>query len=450
MKETSSLLTGNVTKSLCLFTLPILLTLLLQVMYGAADMAIVGHFSDVPNASAVTTGSMVMMLLTNACTGLATGVTILIGRKIGEGNRKELGTIIFNAALFFLLLSLTVMGCGLFFETQIISLMNCPQNALLETHAYMHICFLGIPMIFAYNILGSIFRGFGDAKTPMIAVSIACVLNILIDIVLVAGFHMGAQGAAIATVSGQGISVILSLVIARKKGSLQFTMAKEERHYQSAYLSQCLKLGIPLAIQSTITNFSFLAITMVANQFGTVFSVAVGVAEKSVGIIMLLPIAFVQSLSVFVAQNAGANQYDRAKKGVHISLIISSIFGLIMAYVAFFHGDILTMLFNKDPEVVSACAVYLKSYAIDTLLVPFLFCLTGYFNGLGETTFTMIKSLLGALLLRIPLPFLFGIVEPFSIFLVGLSIPIGSLFEIILCIGFYVYYSKKQKKQFLS
>ncbi len=445
MKQPTSLLTGSVTKSLFQFTFPILCTLLLQVMYGAADLGIVGQFSTVPNASGVTTGSMVMMLLTNACGGLATGVTILIGQKIGAEKRQELGTIVYNAILFFFLLSCSVMVGGLLFRDAIVQLMNTPSDAIRETTQYLTVCFMGIPMIFAYNVLGSIFRGFGDSKTPMIAVSIACVCNIVIDLILVAGFGMGAQGAAIATVTAQAISVVLCIAIARKNQTLQFTMTKGERVVVSDYLRHYIKLGTPLAIQSVVTNFSFLAITMVVNQFGSVNSVAVGAAEKNVCLIMLLPIAFSQSLSVFVAQNAGAGQFSRAKQGMYAGMSVSFIFGLMMAYFTFFHGELLAMLFNRDPAVVAATAIYLKAYAIDTLLVPILFCMTGYFNGFGETTFTMVKSILGALLLRIPLPFVFGAMEPFSLFRIGLSIPIGSMFEIVLCIGFYIYFNRKQK-----
>ncbi|MFI3175841.1 MAG: MATE family efflux transporter [Bacillota bacterium] len=190
----------------------------------------------------------------------------------------------------------------------------------------------------------------------------------------------------------------------------------------------------------------FLAITMVVNQFGSVNSVAVGAAEKTVCLIMLLPIAFMQSLSVFVAQNVGAGQIGRGKQGLYFSLAISFAFGLMMAYIAYFHGAWLAMVFTKDPAVISATAIYLKAYAFDTLLVPFLFCLTGYFNGFGATTFTMVKSILGAMLFRIPLPFLFGAMEPFSLFRIGLSIPIGSVFEIILCLAFYVHFNGKQKR----
>lgn len=386
-----------------------------------------------------------MMLVTNACTGLATGVTILIGQKIGEQKRQELGTIVYNAILLFVLLSCVVMAGGVLFCDTVVAWMNTPADAITQTTQYLTVCFFGIPMIFAYNVLGSIFRGFGDSKTPMIAVAIACALNILIDLILVVGFGMGAQGAAIATVSAQAISVILCLVIAHKNQMLQFTMTKAERVLRPYYVRRYIKLGLPLAIQSVVTNFSFLAITMVVNQFGSVYSVAVGVAEKNVCLIMLLPIAFMQSLSVFVAQNAGAGQLARAKNGLHISLAISFGVSVVMAYFAFFHGDLLATLFNRDPQVVTAAAIYLKTYAIDTLLVPILFCLTGYFNGFGATTFTMVKSILGAVLLRIPLPFLFGAMEPFSLFRIGLSIPIGSVFEILVCIAFYIHFNRKIK-----
>ena len=446
MNNENKLTEGKITSSLIKFTIPILGAMLLQTMYGSADLIIVGHFSDIPNASGVTTGSQLMMLLTNLCVGLATGATVLVGQKIGAKKNKEIGTIIYNTIILFMGIALAMMVGALIFQNQLVGIMNTPLNAIEETTMYLRICFMGIPMIFAYNILGSIFRGLGDSKTPLIAAIIACIINIVVDIVLVAGFKMGAAGAAIATVLAQAISVVLSIYLVRKKGTLNIWPNKEERIVKISYIKKTIKLGIPIAIQSVITNFSFLAITMIVNQQGVVYSVAVGVSEKITGIIMLIPLAFMQSLSVFVAQNYGAKKHKRSKEGMKVALVISFIFGAIMAYVAFFHGEILAMIFNKEVDVLDATKIYLKAYALDTILVPFLFCFTGYFNGCGQTFFVMVQSILGSLLLRIPLPFIFGTVEPFSLLLVGLSIPIGTIFQIILCIGYYIWNEKRSKK----
>ncbi len=438
------LITENVKGALLKFTFPIICALLLQMMYSAADLMIVGQFSNVANASGVTTGSQVMTLITNFCIGLATGVTILIGQKVGQNQKKDIGSIIVNASFVFLLISVVMMVVLLFAMDAIIAIMNTPEEAIVATRQYLTVCFMGIPMIFAYNVLGSIFRGLGDSVTSLIAVAIACFINIAVDLVLVVGFDMGAMGAGIATVSAQAVSVVLAIIIYKIRGVGQFSLKKENVKISGDIIKKFTLLGIPVAIQSVINNFSFLAITMVVNNFGTVNSVAVGFSEKITGIIMLIPIAFMQSISVFVAQNHAAGEHARVQRGLKVSLIISCAYGIVMGYFAFFHGDILAMIFNSDAEVILATSTYLKAYAIDAVLVPFLFCLSGYFNGLGKTSFVMVKALAGALLLRIPLPFIFGTIEPFSLLLIGLSIPIGTIFEILL-IGIYCLYLKKKK-----
>ena len=420
--------------------------MLLQTLYGSADLIIVGHFSDIPNASGVSTGSQLMMLLTNLCVGLATGATVLIGQKIGAKKSKEVGSIVYNTTILFMAIALIVMVGALIFQSNLIDIMNTPSNAIKETNTYLRICFIGIPMIFAYNILGSIFRGVGDSKTPLIAAIIACIINIIVDIILVGGLDMGAAGAALATVLAQAISVALCILLVKKKDNIHIWPSKDERVIKLAYIKRTVVLGTPIAIQSVITNLSFVAITMIVNAQGAVYSVAVGVSEKITGIIMLIPLAFMQSLSVFVAQNYGAKKYKRSKQGMKIALLISFIFGAITAYIAFFHGEILAVIFNNEVEVIDATKIYLKAYAFDTILVPFLFCFIGYFNGCGQTFFVMVQSILGSLLLRIPLPFIFGNIEPFSLLLVGLSIPIGTVFQIILCIGYYIWSEKSKAK----
>ncbi len=443
MKQ-ESLIEGNITSSLIKFTIPILFALLLQTAYGMVDLLIVGNFGSVADVSGVSTGSQLITLVTSLCSGLAMGTTIAIGRVVGKKQTREIPTIIGSTMLIFSILALFLMVCIFLNLDTIIGLLNTPVDAISRTTEYIFVSTIGIPLIFGYNILGSIFRGLGDSKTPLVAVGIACVVNIVLDLLFVAGFNMGALGAAIATITSQGLSVVICSIIIKSRNIISFK-TENSAYYTKNHIIDIIKLGLPMAMQSTLVSVSFLAITVIINQFGLIYSAAVGLVEKLFGIIMLVPISFMSSLSVFVAQNSAANQEQRSKKGLSISLLYSFIFSAIMFYISFFHGEILVRLFSGDIEVVEAATMYLKGYTLDTLVVPFAFCLSGYFSGLGKTFFVMAQSLFGAIVIRIPITYLVSLATPISLFNIGLAMPIATVVQVIILITYYVYYTKKRK-----
>ncbi len=438
----NSLLEGNTFKSLIGFTLPIMLALILQITYSTVDMLIVGNFSTVEAVSAVSTGSQLINTITSLCAGLATGTTILVGRKIGQGRGNENTAIIGNSILIFMLLALIIITILIMFNNDILGLLNTPEEALEETGRYIFYCSIGIPMIFMYNILSSIFRGLGDSKTALYTVGIACIVNIVGDLLLVGVFNMGASGAAIATATAQTISVVLSIFIANRKQLIIFSIGMFRP--QLIYIKQTLKLGIPIALQSVLVSFSFLAITIIINQFGVVYSAAVGLVEKIIGLVMLVPISFMQSISVFVAQNSGAGQHERARTGTVISILISLSVSVITGYISFFHGELIIGIFSNDTSVINTAIPYLQAYALDVLLVSIMFNVTGYFSGYGKTLFVMIQGVFGALAIRITLVYLFSLITPTSLFLIGLSTPIATFIQIIMCIVYYVYLTRSK------
>ncbi len=443
MKQTG-LTEGRVGSSLIRFTIPILFALLLQTTYGMVDLLIVGNYGMVADVSGVSTGSQLMTLLTSICTGLAMGTTILIGKEVGLKRTGQISSIIRSTTVIFIIFAFVSMVTILIFIDSIVLMLNTPTDAVSQTRGYLFVCTIGIPMIFAYNVIGSVFRGLGDSKTPLIAVGIACVVNIALDLVFVAGFKMGAFGAAIATVLSQTISVIICLIMVKVKTMLAFKDSHKKSQGNFAYIKAVLKLGTPVALQSGLVSVSFLVITVIVNQFGLVFSAAVGLVEKLTGLIMLVPISFMNSLAVFVAQNNAAQKFDRSKKSLKISMIASFSVAALMAYLAYFHGEILAGFFNDDADVIAAGAIYLRAYAIDTVLVPFVFCLSGYLSGCDKTFFVMAQGLFGAIVLRIPLTLLFSMIEPVSLFNIGLAIPVATVVQIIICAIYYLNYNKKQ------
>lgn len=318
-----------------------------------------------------------------------------------------------------------------------------PEEAYFQTVDYIRICGAGTVFIVAYNIIGSIFRGIGDAKTPLIVVAIACITNIVGDLLLVAVFHMGAAGAAIATVVAQCVSVLLSIIIIMKKKNLPFHFSRKYIRFDKNILIQELKLGMPIALQDAITGLAFLFIQTIINSFGLDASAGAGIAEKINSFIWLIPSALMQSMSVFVAQNLGAKRPDRAKKALRYSLLVSTVIGFVFFYLSFFHGDILAMIFNKNASVIAPAQSYLRATGICCLFSSLLFCFTGYYNGCGKTMFVMIQGLLGSFLVRIPIAYLINQIDGATIFHIGLGMPLAAFLQLLLCLCMYIYLEKK-------
>ena len=449
MKREHDFTQGTILPTLLRFALPVLLALLLQAMYGAVDLQVVGKFGAAADISAVSTGSQVMHTVTVVITGLAMGVTVLLGQKLGEGSPDEAGRTVGCGICLFTVVALAVTAAMLLAAPQMASLMQAPADAFQDTVVYVRICSAGAVFIVAYNILGSIFRGLGDSQMPLITVAIACVFNIAGDLLLVGGFGLGVAGAAIATVFAQAVSVALSLVIIRRR-RLPFTLSRADICFDGAVISKILKLGTPVALQDLLVSLSFLVIIAIANAMGTVASAGGGVAEKLCAFVMLVPSAYMQSMSAFVAQNIGAGREDRARRALLCGILSSFAAGLLMGWAAFFHGDVLAGLFAEDGAVIAAAWEYLKAYAIDCLLTSFLFCFVGYFNGHGQTVFVMVQGFVGALGVRLPVAFLMSRVSPGSLFHLGLSTPASTVVRILLCGGYFLYFGRKREKLSIS
>lgn len=437
--------TGKILSKLLTFMFPVMFAMFLQSTYGAVDLLVVGQFSTNADVSAVSTGSQIISTLTNIIVSFSMGITIAVGQRIGQKKYNDAadtvgtGLIVFTiTGIVFTIIS--VLGAGFFAK-----IMQAPDEAYDITVRYIRICGGGFLVITAYNILGSIFRGLGDSKTPLIAVGIACVFNIIGDLLFVAKFHMGAQGAALATVIAQLISVLISFIIIRHT-KLPFQFSRKNVSLKKNYARIIVRIGSPIALQDFLVGMSFLIILAIVNKMGVVASAAVGVAQKVCGFIMLVPLAFMQSMSAFVAQNIGAGRPERASKALKYGISVSFVFGIVMFFFSFFHGDLLAAIFTKEPETIVAGFDYLKAYAIDCLLTCFLFCFIGYYNGIGKTGFVMLQGLCGAFLVRVPVAFLMQHYGNGSLFRIGLSIPCSTVLQIIMCFTALAYFKKDTGK----
>lgn len=444
MGKTGDFTEGKILPQLLMFAFPVLAALFLQAMYGAVDLMVVGQFGTAVDVSAVSTGSLIMQTVTSMITGLAMGITILVGQKIGEKQPEQAGNAIGSGICLFAVLAVIITVFMVSEAELIAGVMQAPEEAFSQTVKYVRVCSAGAVFITAYNVLGSIFRGIGDSKMPLLTVTIACVFNIAGDLVFVKGFGLGAYGAALATVMAQAVSVLLSFLIIRRR-TLPFTFTKKSIRFQTKLILRILALGTPVAFQDLLVGISFLVIMAIVNTMGVIASAGVGVAEKLCAFVMLVPSAYMQAMSAFVAQNVGARKPERSVRALVYGIASSLIIGIVLGYVSFFHGDWMSSIFARDKDVIAASADYLKAYAIDCILTPFLFCFTGYFNGCGKTFFVMTQGIVGAFCVRIPVSWLMSRMAGVTLFKIGLATPSSSLVQILLCIIYFIVTEKKRK-----
>lgn len=436
---------GNILKKLVFFMLPILGALVLQAAYGAVDLLVVGRFGSTSGLSAVSTGSQVLNLVTFVVTQLAMGITVLIARYLGEKRQEQIGMVLGGAAVVFALISagLFIVMVGL--ARPISVLMQAPEEAVNLTASYVRICGSGIFFIVAYNLLAAVFRGMGDSKSPLLFVLVACVVNIIGDLVLVAGLHLDAAGAAFATVFAQAVSVVFAVVILLKK-DLPFNIRKQDFRL-NAQCRRFLAIGIPLALQEFLTQLSFLALCAFVNRLGLEASSGYGVACKIVNFAMLIPSALMQSMASFVAQNVGAGKFRRAKQVMFTGIGVGLVFGCLVFVLVLLKGDVMAGFFSSDEAVIQKGFAYLKGFAPETIATAILFSMVGYFNGNNKTVWVMAQGLIQTLLVRLPFAYVMSIQPNASLTKIGLAAPISTMVGIVLNVGFYVYLNHKDPFQ---
>ena len=435
---------GSILKKLVAFMMPVLGALILQAAYGAVDLLVVGRFGSTSGLSAVSTGSQVLNLVTFVVVQFAMGITVLIARYLGEKKPEKIGAVIGGGAIVFTIISVVLFIVMVCFAHPISILMQAPEEAVDLTASYVRICGGGIFFIVAYNLLSAIFRGLGDSKSPLLFVLVACIVNVIGDLALVAGLHMDAAGAAIATVSAQALSVVFAVILLMKK-DLPFTIARKDFRL-NPQCKKFLKIGFPLALQEFLTQVSFLALCAFVNRLGLEASSGYGVACKIVNFAMLVPSALMQSMASFVSQNIGAGKKKRAKKSMFTGIGVGLVVGCLVFALVIFKGDVLAGFFSTDAAVIENGYAYLKGFALETIVTAILFSMVGYFNGNNKTIWVMTQGLIQTLLVRLPLAYFMSIQPNASLTKIGLAAPISTMVGVVLNIGFYVYLNRAEQK----
>lgn len=434
---------GSVVKLLIQFAMPFMLSSLIQTLYNVADMLIVGNYCGTAAISGVNIGGQITLILTNLIIGLTAGGTVIIGQYLGSDDRKGVKETISTLITFLLVVGIGFTIIMLIFSDTVLLLMQTPEESYQQARDYLDVTLLGTIFIFGYNAFSAILRGFGDSRRPLIFVTIACSINVVLDILLVGVYGMEAKGAAIATVISQAISMILCIVyLIRSDFAFDFRL-RSFRIFKDR-LAKIVKIGLPLSIQNVIVNFSFLVLTAIANSMGVNASAAVGIVGKYNGFAILPAIAVGSSVSAMVAQNMGAGAVDRAKKTFYTGFILAfSITLIVFTVTQMFPGEILAV-FNDDPDTVSAGIEYIRTFSIDYLIVPATFCLNGLITGSGHTLISSVCGILSSIGFRVPMAILFGLVLHKGLWGLGLAAPIATLASGL--IQFIYYATGKWKK----
>ena len=428
-----NLTNGSVLKNIAYFSLPYLLSYFLQTLYGLADLFIIGQFEGVASTTAVSIGSQVMHMLTVMIVGLAMGSTVCIGQAVGAGDKKHASAAIGNTVTLFMLLSVVITALLLALVRPIVSVMSTPAEAADGTRAYLTICFIGIPFITAYNIISSIFRGLGDSKSPMIFIAVACAANIALDYIFIGAIGLGPAGAALGTTLSQAISVVFSLVvILRRKSGI--SLERRDLHPQRDTMGRLLRIGVPVAAQDGLIQIAFIVITVIANRRGLDAAAAVGIVEKIISFVFLVPSSMLSTVSALCAQNIGAGKQARAEQTLRYAIIIAVSFGIIIALLTQFISEQAVGLFTPDVIVITLGGQYLRGYIWDALFAGIHFCFSGYFCACGRSEISFIHNISAIALVRIPGVYLTSKLFPDTLFPMGLATAAGSLLSVIICV----------------
>lgn len=439
-----NLTTGSVFKNLIFFSLPYLLSYFLQTLYGMADLFIVGQFNATDIITGVSIGSQVMHMITVMIVGLAMGATVTIGRSVGAQDKKSASRYVGNTVTLFMLGSIVLAAVLLIFVRPIVSIMSTPAEAVESTVDYLTICFIGIPFITAYNIISSIFRGLGDSKSPMYFIAIACACNIGLDYLFIGALGLGPAGAALGTTLSQTISVIISLIVI-KKSDTGIKLTKDDFKLKKSVISNVLKIGIPVSLQDGFIQISFIIITIIANRRGLNDAAAVGIVEKIIGFLFLIPSSMLSAISALGAQNIGAGKPHRAKLTLRYAIYFIMISGIFVIGTVELIAPQLVGMFDDSPEVIRLGTQYLRSYVVDYLFAGIHFCMSGYFCAIEKSGISFLHNSLSIVLARVPVAYITSMRFPKNLFPMGCAAPLGSLISIVICVIAYAIISKKEK-----
>ena len=401
---------GSVPGTLLRFSLPLLLSGLLQMVYNMVDMMVVGHFVGTEGLSAVSIGGEMLQLITFVAMGFSNAGQILISRYVGEQRRDLIGEMV--GTLFTLLMSLAAVIMALFLLSYqgILRWLNTPAEIWEYTRQYSIVCVLGTLFIYGYNLVSAIMRGMGDSRHPFLFIAIASLVNVVLDLLFVGPMGMGPLGAALATVIGQAVSFLFALrLLYKKREDIYFDFQPKHFRIGKQVIRPLMSLGIPMVIQSAAITFSMLFVNSFINAYGTVAVAVTGVARKLEGMIGVVSQAVSSAGGAMISQALGAGKIRRVPKVVYTALWTVAIPASVFALITWLRPEWVFGIFSDDPAVLAMAAVYVPIALVQYLgatLRPASFALI---NGSGNSLLNLMVALLDGIAARIGLALLFGL-----------------------------------------
>ncbi len=425
MNEKHLLTEDGVLKTLLRLSLPFLAANIIQALYGAVDLWVIGRYCPPASVAAVSTGTQVTQIITSMVSGLTLGGTILVGRYTGLRDEAGLKKAIGTTLALFSLIALALTAFFLMLTDPILTALKTPAAAFALAGEYVRVCAWGIFFICGYNAISAILRGYGDSARPMLFVGLACLLNIVCDIVFVKYFDLGVRGVALATILAQAVSMFCA-VFWLNRGRFVFRFTPSNIRIDLAKAKELAIVGVPISLQECMVRLSFLYLTAMVNGLGVNASAAVGVASKYDVFAMLPATSVASALAAFTAQNYGAGKPERAKTALWAGLGFAFSISACFFLWAQLSPASMIGLFATEAEIIEAGIPFFRSCSYDYLAVAFVFCLNGYLNGRGQTGFTMISCCFGALCLRMPLIWLACRLWPENLLAIGAVAPLVS------------------------
>lgn len=437
---------GGILGSITRFALPYMLTYFLQVLYGLADLYVIGLYCDADSTAAVTNGVQVMYMFTVIMIALSMGSTVSVGKAVGARDTAATSRAIGNTMTLFSVLGIVSAAALLGLRGEIIEAIVTPRESVAGASDYLGVCFAGIPFVVIYNVIASVFRGLGDTRRPMYFVAIACGVNIILDFILIGWAGLGPRGAALATVTSQTLSVGVAAVYMRKSGGF-VTLKAADFAPERRTMWGILRIGIPVALQDGFIQLSFLIIMMIANGRGLTDAAAVGIVEKFIGILFIVPSAMLASVSAIGAQSLGAGMENRARATLRTATLIAIGFGTIIATTMQMIPERAVGLFTNDADVVRMGGGYLQGYVWDCVLAGIHFCFSGYFTACGRAYISFAHNFIAIVLVRVPLAYWASSAYPATLYPMGLVTCGGSLLSAVICVGVYVWMRRKAVRE---
>ena len=433
---------GGIVACIARFALPYMLTYLLQVLYGLADLYVIGRYCDAASTAAVTNGVQVMYMFTCVMVALSMGATVCVGRAAGARDSAAVRRVVGNTMTLFACLGVASACVMLLSREVIIGAIGTPSEAVAGASDYLGICFAGIPFVVMYNVIASVFRGLGDTRRPMYFVAVACVLNIGLDFLLIGWAGMGPRGAAVATVASQTLSVVAAAAYVRLSGEWG-PLRRADFAPDRRTLWGILRIGVPVALQDGFIQLSFMIIMVIANGRGLTDAAAVGIVEKFIGVLFIVPSAMLASVAAIGAQNIGAGCDDRARATLRAATLIAVGFGMLIAASMQMTPERAVGLFTNDADVILMGGGYMRGYVWDCVLAGIHFCFSGYFTACGRSYLSFAHNIVAIVAARVPLAYAASAAYPDTLYPMGLATCAGSLLSAAICAGLYVWIRRR-------